>query len=211
MLRRRLALVGGLAGCLALVAACGGNKVLVPPRLDLTEMYRVGLVGFTIENAKGSLHELATDRFAQAVLDGQPGVEVLELGEAAQVLDEIDERALGARAARRIGEAWGVPAVFVGHLKVSDVKPRGVVAGLRLPRVEASVNVEVTVRLFSTESGGTMWSKTGRATETVGEIGLHDGVPYFSAENPNDAYGRLVEILIYDLTHDLRPHWVRGD
>jgi hypothetical protein len=174
-------------------------------------MYRVGLVGFTIENAKGSLDELATDRFAQAILDGQERVEVLELGDPERVLEETGESELGARAARAIGNEHGLPAVFMGHLKVSDVKPRGVLAGLRLPRVEASVNVEVTVRLLSTESGATIWRKTGRATETVGEIGLLDGEPYFAAENPDDAYGRLVEILIYEVTHDLRPQWVKGD
>ena len=211
MLRRRLGLMAGLTGFLALVTACGGNKVLAPPRLDLTEMYRVGLVGFTIENAKGSLNELATGRFAQAILDGQPGVEVLELGAPERVLDEIGERELGARAARAIGNEYGIPAVFLGHMKVSDVKPRGVLAGFQLPRVEASVNVEMTVRMLSTESGATMWSKTGRATETVGEIGLLDGEPFFAAENPDNAYGRLVEILIYEVTHDLRPQWVRGD
>src|SRR2546425_7532326 len=63
-----------------LAAACGGNKVLVPPRLDLRPYGKLGLVTFTVENAKGSLRQFATERFAEEMLAAQPGIEVLELG-----------------------------------------------------------------------------------------------------------------------------------
>lgn len=198
---------GALLMTLLLVAGCA-PRVMVPPRLDLVEHNLLGLVTFTIENAKGSLHELATERFAAEIFASQRGVEVLELGDADRVLAEIGESRLNARAARAIGEEYGVPAVFVGHLKVSDVKPRGAV--LRFPRVEATVSVEITVRLLSTESGATRWSTTARATELVGELGLTGGDVYFSAEDPNEAYGRLVDRLIAEVTADLRPTWVRG-
>jgi len=204
---RRLALVALVLG-LSAAAACS-SKVLMPPRVDLTAQHRVGLVMFTIENAEGSLHELATERFMTHVLGGQPGIEILELGDAQRLLDEIGERELGPRAAQRIGDAYGANAVFFGHLIVSDVKPRGVLAGLQFPRVEANVTVEIRARLLSTESGGTIWSNSARATETVGQIGLAGGVPYFSAEDPNDAYGRLVDHLVYAVTADFRPYWVR--
>ena len=74
-----------------LAAGCSSKRVLMPPRMDLTEYHRVGLVTFTVENAKGSLHELATERFLADVLDGQPGIEVIELGDADEVLAEIGE------------------------------------------------------------------------------------------------------------------------
>lgn len=48
-------------------------------------MQPVAIVTFTIENAKGSPHEFATERFAELVLAAQPGVEILELGDMAQV------------------------------------------------------------------------------------------------------------------------------
>ena len=54
-----------LALCSA--AACGGGSrpapVPVPARLDLKAYTRLGLVTFTVENAKGTLHQFATDRF----------------------------------------------------------------------------------------------------------------------------------------------------
>ncbi len=181
----------------------------MPPRVDLTEYYRVGLVTFTIENAKGSLHELATERFLNDVLGGQPGIEVIELGDAEQVLAEIGESDLDARAAQRIGDAYDVPLVFFGHIKVSDVKPRGQLVGLQLPHLEANVTVDLRVRLLSTESGGTTWSNSARATETVGQVGFDGTMLYFSAEHPDEAYGRLVNYLVSEVSADFRPYWVK--
>jgi hypothetical protein len=202
----RVALI--LAVPIALIG-CASKKVLVPPRIDLTEHGRVGLVTFTIENAKGDLNGFATERFLQDVFAGQQGIEVLELGDAEALLAEVGESELGPRAIQRIGDAYRVPAVFVGHLKVSDVKPRGSLSGLSLPRVEATVTVDLTVRLLSTESGGTLWSNRARASDVVGQVGLSGGQIYFSAEDPGEAYGRLVDGLIYTVTDDLRPHWVK--
>lgn len=187
---------------------CASNKVLVPPRLDLTQYGRVGLVAFTIENAKGDLNGLAAERFLSEVLAAQPGIEVLELGEAAALLAEAGEPALGPRAIQRIGDAYRVPAIVVGHLKVSDVKPRGMLSGISLPRVEATVTVDLTVRLYSTESGGTLWSRRAQVTDVVGQVGFVGGDVYFSAEDPGEAYGRLVDGLVLTVTDDLRPHWV---
>lgn len=190
-----------------LLTACGGGRVLVPPRVDLAPYYRVGLVTFTIENAKGSLNELATERFLGEVLAGQSGIEILELGEAERLLSDVGEQRLDARAARTIGQEHGVPAVFFGHLKVSDVKPRAVLAGF--PHVEARVSVELSVRLLSAESGGTLWTSSGKASDTVGELGITGGDVFFSAEHPEEAYGRLVDALVFEVTRDLRPRWVK--
>src|SRR2546426_11861080 len=62
--------------------ACGGGaaraprqRVLDPPRLDLRPFGRVGLVLFTVEGARGSLNELATQPFSEYVLAAQPGVD----------------------------------------------------------------------------------------------------------------------------------------
>src|ERR1051326_8021696 len=69
---------------LALVlASCGHRRVFlkVPPRVNVEQYGRVGLVTFTVENAKGQLNELATRRFSEALLDAQR-VEVMEIGRA---------------------------------------------------------------------------------------------------------------------------------
>jgi len=207
--RRHAALVALVLALPLVLDGCASKRVLVPPRLDLTEYGRVGLVTFTIENAKGDLNGFATERFMADVFAGQQGIEILELGEAEPLLAEVGEPELGPRAIQRIGDAYRVPAIFVGHLKVSDVKPRGMLSGLSLPRVEATVTVELTVRMYSAESGGTLWSNRAKATDVVGQVGLSGGDVYFSAEDPGEAYGRLVDGLIYAVTDDLRPHWVK--
>ncbi len=183
--------------------ACGGSRaparqrVLDPPRLDLKPYGQVGLVLFTVEGAKGSLNELATQRFSEYVLAAQPGVEVLELGAADS-----------AAAAQAMGAARGVPVVFYGHLKVSKVTPSGGLHGFNLPHLEATVSAELSVGLFSTKSGGTLWRSSGTASEKVGGLALVGGEPYFAAKDPNKAYTHLVDNLVNYVTYDLRSTWV---
>jgi hypothetical protein len=195
---------------LAALSGCSSKYVWVAPRLDLQPHSPVGLVTFTIENAQGALHTVATQRFAEAAFAGQEGIEILELGDAESVLAAVGEPELGPRAAQRIGAEYEVPAVFVGHLVVSDVTPRGVLPPFGGPHVEATVSVELTVRLLSTRTGGTLWSRSAKATERVGEVGLVGGRPYFGAEDPDEAYGRLVEHLVAVVTDDLRPRRVKA-
>ncbi|HWP38754.1 MAG TPA: hypothetical protein VNL18_14505 [Gemmatimonadales bacterium] len=198
---------------LVLTAGCGPKRVTVqvPPRLDLGTYGRVGLVTFTVEKAKGTLHELATERFSEEILAAQPGIEVLELGPQDSLVRRVGEAQFGPAAAQALGKARRVPAVFAGHLVVSDVKPSGGILGLRVPFVEATVSVELTVRLLSTESGGTIWRASAAASEKVGEVSLIGGEPFFSAKNPNDAYGELVNHLVVSVTQDLRPTWRRQE
>jgi hypothetical protein len=159
---------------------------------------------FTIENAKGSLHSYATQRFSEEVLAAQPGVEILELGSADSLIASAGEREFGPRSARALERQ--APAVFLGHLKVSDVKPSAQFS-LSAPKLEAKVTVELTVRLVSTASGGTVWRASVASTETVGHVGLSGGQPTFSADDPNDSYGRLVGYLVRQATWDFRPTW----
>src|SRR3989442_1622061 len=114
-----------------LAAGCGGDKVLVPPRLDLRPYGKLGLVTFTVENAKGSLHQFATERFAEEMLAAQPGIEVLELGPIDSELD--------AARAQQLGKERGVAAVFAGHLKVTNPTARGRIAGPGTPHLEATI------------------------------------------------------------------------
>ena len=191
----------------ALSAGCAGTRVLVPPRLDLQPHGTVGLVTFTVENAKGTLHDFATQRFAEEVLAGQSGIELLELGSADSLVRRVGETQFGPASAQALGEQRDVPAVFVGHLKVSNVKPSGGIIGLSVPFVQATVTVDLLVRLISTRSGGTLWRASASASEKVGSVALVGGIPEFSAKDPNDAYGRLVNRLVWTVTQDLRPTW----
>src|SRR5256712_6458255 len=165
---------GGLSALLALlvVSGCGGGRrsVLVPPRLEVQHYGRLGLVTFTVENAKGSLHEFATERFAEDMLAAQPGTEVLELGTQDSLLQRVGEKELGIAAAQELGKQREVGAVFAGHLKVTNPKGTGGLTGLVSPPLAATAKAEPPVRLLSTPSGATLWRARARSTHASGHV-----------------------------------------
>lgn len=187
----------------AFLAAACGPKVLVPPRLGLEPFPNVGLATFSIENAKGDLNEMATQQFLSEVFHAQPDVRVIELGPIERLIEEAGRDRLDREVLRRIAGEYDVPVIFTGHMKVSNVTPEASL--YRFPSVSAVVSVQLTVRLLETESGATLWSNSVRATEGVGELGVTGGEIIFSAQDPNEAYGHLVQHLVFEVTRDLRP------
>jgi hypothetical protein len=205
-------LASGIVTVAALgVVACGGARyttVTIPPRLDLAEWNRAALTTFSVENAKGTLHELATRRFSERLLHATR-LEILEIDPFDPALHQAGERTFGPATARAVGETHPVPVVFSGHLKVSNVKPRGGLATLAIPFVDATVTVDLTVGLHATATGGTLWRASGSLSEQVGHLTMVNGEPSFSASDPNAAYGRLVERLVAIVTRDLYPTYER--
>ncbi len=191
-----------LCGVLAL-SGCGARYAQVPARLDLEPYGRVALVAFSTEQTDDGLSTLATQRFAEALLASQSGVELLELGAA------DSGRAESAAFAQALGRDKDVPAVFVGHLKVSGVKPAGRIGGAGNLNLRASVSAELTVRLLSTRTGATVWRSSAAANGTVGRVALSDRLPSIAMRDPDDAYGEVVNQLVTNVTRDLRPTWVK--
>lgn len=76
---------------LFLFISCG-RVVMVPPEIDLTPHKSIGLISFSIENAKGQLDEMATQRFLQVMTNFQSGVQVIELGTLDEVLERVNKR-----------------------------------------------------------------------------------------------------------------------
>jgi hypothetical protein len=196
-----------LLPCLLVLAGCGGSTVMVPPRLALTPYQRVGLISFTTENARGALASVATDRFRDEIFAAQSGVEVLELGNQDTLLAAVGRPRLDPDAVRAIGAHEGVTAMFAGHLLVSNVKPRASLGPV--PGLAADVTVTLTVRFLATESGGTIWSSSAQATETIAGLAVVGGTPVFGAQDPSEAYGKLIDVLVRRVSHDLRPTYER--
>jgi hypothetical protein len=189
---------------------CGSNKVLVPPTLDLHPYGKLAIVTFTVENARGSLHQLATERFAEAVLAAQPGIELLELGPQDTLLRRVGEPQLGVAAAQALGTQRRVGAVFAGHLTITNPQASGGLGGLVTPHLEATVRVDLSVRLLSTESGGTVWRSSAWATQKVGQVQIVNGDLDFMARDPEKAYGPMVNRLVELVTEDLRSTWQKA-
>jgi hypothetical protein len=198
-----------LALCGSLVlSACASKYSQVPARLDLAPYGRVALVSFVADQPNGGISSLATQRFAEALLSSQSGVELLELSTADSALRALPANADAAAIAQALGKQRGVPAVFVGALKVSNVKPKGHISTSGF-NVRAGVSAELTVRLLSTSTGGTVWRSSALANGTVGRIDISDRLPSIAVRDKEEAYGELVQQLIAEVTRDLRPTWIK--
>ena len=187
----------------AVLLGCGGSRrpvrqrVLLPPTLNLVPHRNIGLFIFSVENAKGNLNEFATRRFEEYVLAAQTGIEVREF----QRTDSTRVFATGQ-------DSTGCPVAFFGHLEISNVRPSGgLTAGLS-PTVNATVTVKLSVWLVNTRTGGVMWRRSAVRTDKVGGFSIIGGTPSFSARDPNDAYGQLINELVYAVTYDVRSTWV---
>lgn len=184
-----------------------GPAVWFPPEIDLEPYERVGLISFSIENAKGELDAMATQRFLQEITRHQRGVQIIELGTLDNVLEKVNQAALDQEATAAIGEHFGVTSFFYGEINVSDVRPQLDIAGLiRSMRIQATFDISMTARLYSTETGATLWTDS---SDRKGELGYlmmgPERVPYFGVRDQEKAYRELTERLVYDLTRDFRP------
>jgi hypothetical protein len=212
MLRNRAArpvrMQHALALCASLaLAACSSKYSQVPARLDLSQYGRVAIVAFAADQENDGMSSLATQHFAETLLANQSGIELLELGAADSTIRALPAGD-GVALAQAVGKHKGVPAVFVGTLKVSKVKPRGHLdaSGVNL---RAGVSAELTVRLLSTSTGGTVWRSSSMANGSVGRLNLSGGLPSIALRDKEEAYGEVVRQLIVDVTRDLRPTWVK--
>ncbi|HEY4647809.1 MAG TPA: hypothetical protein VIG95_01835 [Gemmatimonadales bacterium] len=202
-LQHALAVCGSLA-----LAACASKYSQVPARLDLAPFGRIALVTFAADQPNSAMGSLATQRFAEALLANQSGVELLELNAADSSLKKLGSSVDGVELAKALGKDRNVPAVFVGSLKISNVKPRGHIDASGM-NVRAGVSAELTVRLLSTSTGGTVWRSSSIASGTLGGVNISDRLPSIGLRDKDEAYGEMVSHLIAEVTRDLRPTWVK--
>lgn len=200
-MRTRLAVSAFLA--LAVVACGGGSRtsdaVQIDPVVNLTQHARIGLVTFTAQNARGGLVTLATQKFQEQLLTAQPGIEILELGTITGPVD--------IAAAKRLGAQHGVKTIAIGHLTVSDLKPRvRLIGGLS---ASTEVTIALQAKIMSAESGATLWARSSTLRETMQQVGISNGTAVFDAQDAAEAYGEIVSKLVWDVTSDFRPTWVR--
>jgi len=100
-----------------------------------------------------------------------------------------------------------VTGVFAGHLKITNPNVAGGIAGILTPRLEATIRTDLTVRLLSTQSGGTVWRQSAWATQKVGGISIEGGQVVFGARDPKTAYGPMVNTIVNIVTRELWSTW----
>jgi hypothetical protein len=199
-----------LTGFVLLFAAACASRVLVPPRIDLHAYEAIGLVVFSC-NAEGNLNEFATQKFMESLLGAQPGIAILELGDKDQILESVEGKNFSIEIIKAVARKHHVDALILGHLDVTDVKPKVQLSTLlQSASIEAEVEASLTARLYGAHDGATRWTDSARRRETIAYVGLGSNQPfYFDAADPDKAYGELIYGLVRDITSDYRPRYER--
>lgn len=202
---KKYILLIGLISLTILTGCC--KKVLMPPDVDLNKYEPVGVVNFTV-NAEGELDELTTQRFIEYMRWDQPGIEVLELGDMDEVLDAVGESKMTIDAIKKVGEKYGVKTVVIGDINVSDIKPQ-IDFSSSFPYVSAKADIEAALiaKMYKSINGASIWSGARTVKTTIGSVKLFDDHISFNAENPIEAYGDLVDRLVWNITWDFRETW----
>jgi hypothetical protein len=203
MLKKILAIAGLAAG----IVSCSSHYVLDPPAVDLTTAEPIGLITFSVVNAKGDLDQVATQAFLEEV-SGAQRVPILEIGKLDAVFAKIGMKTLGPDAARAIGQAYKVKSFFHGNVRISKVKPQVDLAGMLSGNlsVRASFDIAVTGRLVSAETGATLWTSSAARNGTLGMLSMgQDSIPYFGMADKDQATLNLLRNLMREMTWDFRP------
>lgn len=207
-------IVGFAVSLLALATLWGCSNTVtvpVPPRVDLQGFGTLGLVEFS-SNATPTINAQTTREFSTSIHAAQPGTRIVKLGSRESLLAAVGRRDLDAQALRKIGEKYGVEAIFVGSLNYSE--PKTEVKIVDVAKLEGGVRVElrgdINIELVETRSGASMWSSSAWARRQIGRIDVsaEQGVTGSgrSSSNPRE---EMVPSLVYHLTEDFRPTSMR--
>jgi hypothetical protein len=138
-------------------------------------------------------------------------VRVVDLGNEKEVLKAAGVKKLDRDGFQAVGDKLEVETIFVGELKVSDIRPKidiGLLFGALSFRAE--VDATLSVRMIEASSGASVWSSSASASREIGGITLFGGKNFaFNADDPDEAYGDLVDFLVAQITDDFHVHWVR--
>jgi hypothetical protein len=191
-------------GLVLAATACGPKyeTVTYPPRIDLSRHELIGVIEFQ-SSEEGELASLATRRFTESARRDQGLVRVIWL-------DPEDERP-DAKRIRELGREHGLHTIVVGQLTVSDVRPKVSISGsLSSGSLSASVEATLAVEMIETSTGASLWSASGEARKTLGNLSVfRDQSISFDAEDPESAYGVLINALVSQVTRDFHNTWQR--
>ena len=206
-----------LATLLGLAALWGCSSthtvvVPVPPRMELQSYGTLGLVDFS-SNSNPDINAQTTREFQSHVHAAQPGTRIVELGSREALLASVGGRQLDPLTLRKIGEKYGVDAIFVGSITYSEPKTDVKVA-TDITRLEGGVRVEVrgdiASKLVETRTGTSVWSSSAWARRSLGKVNVSvdQGVSGSMRSNANPQE-EMVPSLVFHLTEDFRASSVR--
>lgn len=189
---------------------CGGlilsscTRVVVPPKVNLSEYQTIGIIKFKCSEG-GNLDAYVTQKFIEEITRDQKLIRIVELGNEAKVLSDVQKSSLNIDAYKAIGEKYNLKSIIVGEINISDIQPEVHIApGFSFVGVRGVVEANLVARLIETESGATIWTGSAQDRQEIGHISFANGRFMFDAKDPERAYGPLVEDLVINSTHDFR-------
>jgi hypothetical protein len=197
-------LMSALWGC--------SNTVLVtvPPRMDLKPYGTLGILEFT-SNADPAISHFATQRFQEHVQGAYPGTPILELGARDAVLEAAGATQLDAEAIKKIGQKYGVSALFVGNIVYSE--PNTDVRLIDITKLQGGVRTEIkgdiSGKLLETKSGASVWSSSAWAKRQLGGVTVSGKNGVSASVRDSNPRKDMVPALIFHLTEDFRPTSMR--
>ena len=195
----------------AVVLSCATSQsIMVPPRIDLKQHEMIGVIQFG-SSSKGELGPLATRRFTEEARRDQGLARMVGVGTEVEAVRSVGGNGLGSETFKALGRAHGVRTILTGELTVSRIRPDLKLArGLRSGSLSAQVEATLAVQLIEASTGASIWSTSASATTTVGHVSVFKGGDFvFDADDPEKAYGPLVNILVGQVTQDFRVRWER--
>ena len=195
-----------LAATVTILLGCSHTeKVRVPPRVELKNYRTIAVIEFST-NAEDSLKPYVTQNFIENIQSAQPGTRILELGDADQLLRSLGQNKLNLETIQSIGRKYGVDALILGHLEVSEIKPKiNLYTAAKTLNAKAYIEAALRTRILETDSGATFWTRATSAKTHVAKIYVTDrGALSFGVSDPREKYGKLVPHLVYDNTSDFR-------
>lgn len=196
---------------LAMLWGCSHTvQVPVPPRVELQSFGTLGLVEFA-SNSSPVIDAQITREFESHIHAAQPGTRIVELGTRESLLAAVGGRQLDAQTLRRIGEKYGVDAIFLGSVNYSE--PRADVKLTDATKLEGGVRIEVrgdiSGKLVETRTGASVWSSSAWARRQLGRLNLSAEQGVSGAMRGSNPREEMVPVLVYHLTEDFRPSTVR--
>jgi hypothetical protein len=184
--------------------------VQVPPRVDLQSYGTLGLVDFA-SNSNPGINSQTTREFESHIHAAQPGTRIVELGSRESLLASVGGRQLDPQTVRRIGEKYGVDAIFLGSLTYSE--PKTDIKVTDASRLEGGVRIEVrgdiASKLVETRSGANVWSSSAWARRSLGLLNVSAEQGVSGAMRSGNPREEMVPALVFHLTEDFRPSTVR--
>ncbi|WP_020677130.1 hypothetical protein [Geopsychrobacter electrodiphilus] len=194
-----------------LLTACSHYVTeLVPPVIDLRNYKTVAVVDFPVSASFPAQAEV-TRRFLAALQAAQPGVKILELGSAQQVLTTIGRTSFDIGAIKMIGQQYGVDAVLTGEMTVTVMQP-SLSLNNALTQLSASAKVKgaLNSKVRETSNGATAWTNGAHGTWTLAGFSMDEhGLTGGRVNDVNSKYEEMLSDLVNVATRDFRPTYKR--